>query len=100
MLENNVFLVATLNVPAAGQYYRPYTIFPTDLLLPAAAESLVQLNQRLKLIQLSLRQAGFVREVVRVVCEDSEIVGGPRVESLFGELSRLVRGIRQLSSCR
>ena len=46
------------------------------LLLPASAQSLVELDQREHLIELSLHQAEFGREVIGVVGEHLEIAGG------------------------
>ena len=58
------------------------------LLLPATTESLIELNQRLKLVELSLGQRELIRKIVGFVGQHFEVVRRSGIETLFGKLCR------------
>ena len=61
------------------------------LLLPAAAESLVDLYQCEEFVEASLRQAKFGGEIVCFVGEDFQIIGGARSYSACRKVARHLR---------
>jgi hypothetical protein len=55
------------------------------LLLPAAAEGLVELNESLQLIELGLDQRQFIGKVVGLVGKHFEVSGGAGFEAHLGQ---------------
>ena len=56
------------------------------LLLPAAAEGLINLYQREEFVEPGLRQAEFCGEIVGFIGEDFEVAGGATLVALAGKL--------------
>ena len=65
------------------------------LLLPAAAERLIDLHQGEEFVEACLRETQFSGEVVRFVGEDFQIIRGAGLVALAGKLRGVFRGMRQ-----
>src|ERR1700687_1013372 len=63
------------------------------LLLPAAAESLINLYQGEEFIEPGLRQAEFCGEIVCLVREHFEVACGAALVALAGKLRRILGGV-------
>jgi hypothetical protein len=68
------------------------------LLLPAAAESLIELNEGLDFVELRLGERQAVIKIVCLVGEDFQVVGHSGLEARVGQTSRIFgRGGRTLN---
>ena len=84
MTKTGAASLCTSATPAVN--YFPEERWRTYLMLPAATEGLIELDERLQFIKLGLSERQLIGKVIRFVRQDFQVVRRPGVESLFREL--------------